>query len=443
MVFPHRSGQKGDETMTRKLLFAAFLLTLALTFVALHHQLTNAAPNMAPPPQQAPPLEQYAARLAPAAAPGDPVWQVVAGGGGKSIWLSDVSMASPDEGWAVGSTGPSSYGVIMHYTNTTWSRVDAPDVPTSTYWLNAVEMISPTEGWAVGGWACSFGVCNWGLLHYTTATGWQTQTLPAKPDGQPWNGGLTDIDIKGTVGWIVSDEKYYLQFDGTSWTPITAPQTYRNYGISILDANEAWAVGYSVSGTLQHYISGIWSLVTPTLSISGTSPSVRLEAVHMLDATEGWAVGSVRTGSSPDYSYQCFLLHYEGSNWSQVSCPADTSSARLYSVQMRSANDVWAVGRDGVILHYNGSSWTRAAAPPGVYHLSSVKLIGTDDGWAVGSNGTILRLVNGNWTMVRGSALPVSVGPLDTVSEHGTIVSVEEWQYHYIHKPGDGAYCAA
>ena len=36
--------------MARKLLFSAFLLTLALTAVAAHHQLTNAAPNVAPPP---------------------------------------------------------------------------------------------------------------------------------------------------------------------------------------------------------------------------------------------------------------------------------------------------------------------------------------------------------------------------------------------------------
>ncbi len=46
--------------MNRKLLFAAFLLALTLTFIAVHHQLTNAASNMAPPPRQAPPLEEYA-----------------------------------------------------------------------------------------------------------------------------------------------------------------------------------------------------------------------------------------------------------------------------------------------------------------------------------------------------------------------------------------------
>jgi len=37
--------------MARKVLFAAFLLTLALTGVAMNHQLTNAAPNVLPPPK--------------------------------------------------------------------------------------------------------------------------------------------------------------------------------------------------------------------------------------------------------------------------------------------------------------------------------------------------------------------------------------------------------
>jgi hypothetical protein len=37
--------------MTRKLIFVAFVLAVALTLIAARHQLTNAAPNMAPPPQ--------------------------------------------------------------------------------------------------------------------------------------------------------------------------------------------------------------------------------------------------------------------------------------------------------------------------------------------------------------------------------------------------------
>ena len=199
--------------MTRKLIFAAFLLTVVLTVVAAHHQLTNAAPNMAPPPKTAPPLEQYATQLASATAPGDPFWQVVAGGGSKDIRLSDVSIASPTEGWAVGLANPSSYGVLMHYTGTTWSRVTAPGVPTATYFIRAVTMISSTEGWAAGYVACPWGQCDQGLLmHYTHDAGWQRVAPPAKPGGGYWNDFLVHVSLRIYVMILICkslEEMYY------------------------------------------------------------------------------------------------------------------------------------------------------------------------------------------------------------------------------------------
>jgi len=417
--------------MTRKLLFVAFVLALALTFVAARHQLTNASPNVAPPPKHAPPLEQMAAL-----ASGESNWQVVAGGGGKDLRLHDVSMASSSEGWAVGGAGPSSYGVIMHYTNTTWSRTA---IPSGTYGIQAISMISPTEGWAAGVVACSYG-CDQGLLmHYTASTGWQTTTLPAKPSGN-W-GGFLGMDIKGTTGWIVgydwSGNNYFPSFGGTTWTSVQAPSGVVGYpDVSVVDVNEAWAVGGSNGwyggDKLAHFAGGSWSIVTPIVP-SGTY----LEAVHVITHSLGWAVGYVRSGTSPNYSYSCLTLHYDGVNWSEWACPSSASNARLYSVRIRTANDVWAVGSgpstasSGVILHYDGSAWTQVAVPPGTPRLESVRLVGTDEGWAVGQGGAILRLVGGNWTRVQGPSL--TVGPLDSVSANqawfgGDAGQLYQWQ---------------
>ena len=71
--------------MTRKLLFAAFVFTLTLTVFAAHHPLTNAAPNMAPPPRHAPPIE-------PKAVSSEPIWAVVAGGGGQDAYYNDLGV---------------------------------------------------------------------------------------------------------------------------------------------------------------------------------------------------------------------------------------------------------------------------------------------------------------------------------------------------------------
>jgi hypothetical protein len=55
--------------------------------------------------------------------------------------FNDIAMVSASEGWAVG-TG----GLIVHYTQGTWSRVSSHTNQT----LRSIAMVSATEGWAVG-----------------------------------------------------------------------------------------------------------------------------------------------------------------------------------------------------------------------------------------------------------------------------------------------------
>lgn len=395
--------------MTRKLLFVAFLLTLALTFVAANHQLTNAAPDISPPPQHAP-------SIASASTAVSPTWQLVAGGGGKDDYLSGVSMASPTDGWAVGHTTPSSYGTLTHYDGTTWTLTT---VSTSTNSIQAIKMISQTEGWAVGYNACG-GPCDNGLLMHYTQAGWQKVALPPHPGGGYWSGGFYGIDIKGNAGWIVGDYNYFLQFTGSSWTPITAP--LGSNAVSVVDANEAWAVGSNspmTTSNIAHWISGTWSLVTPTYNSFPPNYKPYLQGVDVSAAGEGWAVGYARYNSSNPY--QCLIMHYTSGTWTQATCPPGNDNI-LTSVAMRSPNDVWAVGyqgrtfaaRTGIIYHYNGSTWVTATLPSGTLALSSVKLVGADDGWITGYGGTILRLVNDTWTRVNGSNL--YVGPISAVS---------------------------
>jgi len=127
--------------------------------------------------------------------------------------------------------------------------------------------------------------------------------------------------------------------------------------------------------------AGVWTTVS-----SPTTES--LFSVDMVSATDGWAVGGFG-GSN-------IIMHWDGYGWTEISSPA--ASGALESVDMVSATDGWAVG-GGAILHWNGSSWTEVSSPTANW-LGSVDMVSATDGWAVGRNGTILHWNGGTWTVV-------------------------------------------
>ncbi len=119
----------------------------------------------------------------------------------QDAYLTDVSMSSATDGWAVGVTGPSSYGVLMHYNGSAWSR---QTVPTGTYSINAVKLISPTEGWAVEADACSTD-CDALFLHYKNGAR-QKMTVP--PPGNQ-------------TGYAVGKSRQSLHYNGPDWPPVS------------------------------------------------------------------------------------------------------------------------------------------------------------------------------------------------------------------------------
>jgi hypothetical protein len=381
-----------EADMSRRLLLVAFLLTIALTLIAANHQLTNAAANTAPP-RHAPAIGAMSA----------PAWYVIQGGGGKDVYLSDVSMSSSTDGWAVGITYPSSYGVLMHYDGSTWGPTT---IPTGTYGLSAVKMMSTTEGWAVGANACSTE-CDALFLHYKNGA-WQKVTV--SPPGNKT--GYSDIDIKGNTGWAIG-YGWAQRFDGTNWTGMSidnpmSPGDYYN-DVSVVGTNDAWLVGKSRQAL--HYNGTDWWPVSLGLNSLPLTLTVRMQAIHMLNATEGWAAGFAMYTNDDNH---CLLIHRSNGPWTRVPCPIE--NVRLSAVQMRSATDVWATGRvypakSPISLHYDGVNWT---VVPLSVSISSIELVGVNDGWMVGATGSILRLINRIWTRVKGSDLPL--GPVTAPS---------------------------
>jgi hypothetical protein len=111
---------------------------------------------------------------------------------------------------------------------------------------------------------------------------------------------------------------------------------------------------------------------------NGTSPTAKgLRSVSMLEADDVWAVGM-----------DGIIIHYDGTEWSNVTSP---TTKDLYSVCMRNSVMGWAIGEAGVAIRWNGSQWLMGHNLGG--NLFSIS-IEKASGWAVavGDGGKVFYL---------------------------------------------------
>src|SRR5262249_37069516 len=111
---------------------------------------------------------------------------------------------------------------------------------------------------------------------------------------------------------------------------------------------------------------GIYSCLT-----CQTPPS--LADISMVSANEGWAVGRQEGGG--------IIVHYQGGQWSPVQITGGAEP--LSSLDMLSASEGWSVGKQGTILRYSDGRWSQDPSPTSS-DLSSISMVSPTEGWAVG-----------------------------------------------------------
>jgi hypothetical protein len=218
-----------------------------------------------------------------------------------------LAMVSPQEGWAVGSSGEinwtqqpdgkqvmtsdTSAAVIAHFAGDRWTiQATFPHAG-----LQRVAMVSATEGWAFG---TQYGAESDSqrplLLHYANGT-WSEAASPldALPSGDVYYGALAFTSA--TDGWLAvseyaaQDKMAYtrpelLHFTDGQWTQVDLPDvpgriTYSIDDLTMVSPQEGWAVGAGwlppADGKLNashigfdmpsrsvilHYFHGVWSV---------------------------------------------------------------------------------------------------------------------------------------------------------------------------------------
>lgn len=228
----------------------------------------------------------------------------------------------------------------------TWDVVSSPAPANGQYVLNNADAASASDVWAVG--------------HYAPSSGPHTTLI------ERWN--------------------------GTAWSLVPSPSVANKYNelksVSVLAANDAWAVGMATENALsqtliQHWNGTDWSIVPSPNTVSGYG---ELYSVDGAAANDVWAVGG--------WNGATLILHWDGTNWNAVTGPTNGALRRVIAL---ATTDVWVLGQESAtqasVLHWNGATWSvHSTIPleyiPGVYgtveRVYDLSVSNATDMWVVG-----------------------------------------------------------
>jgi hypothetical protein len=301
--------------------------------------------------------------------------------------LTAVWGSSKSDVWAVGSGG-----TIIHNDGAAWKIT--PTTVHNTF--HAVWGTGPNDVWAVSMTDAIFhsngfvnGSAEWTLAPAAKLTANDTNprivlSIWGAPGGDlrigtraravfdpstgllPFFNQYTKTDVDGGVGWTrVEGMGTVHGFWGSSATDLWL----------IADDSErnGWQRGITMHGT-PALDAGDGGAELAWQAVDSQS-SLLLEAIWGSSANDVWAVGD-----------EGVIRHLTAgaTRWEIV--PSPTTNA-LHAIWGSAANDVWAVGDFGTILHWDGATWSAstAAVPVGTKrHLYGIWGSSANDVWIVG-----------------------------------------------------------
>ena len=339
-------------------------------------------------------------------------WKVVPGINTNAVFLpvgQDIAVVSANDIWQVG------YATTGHWDGSTWTAISPAGSAVS---LSGVAAVATNDVWAVGyagifnavtehwdGSAWSIVPAPNGSTDPNAKTASQLVSVAAVSSNNVWAVGWTDtfLNFNSFQGTLIE------HWDGSQWTAIPSPNVDGSSqnaltGIAVIDANDIWAVGYTLTGNYQtlteHWDGSQWSIVpSPNVGDYGN----QLSGVTALASNDVWAVGS-----SNNYT-NTLVLHWDGSSWGVVSSPNSPvygQASFLASISAVSPTDIWAVGTNAftyytgedtntiyytLFEHWDGSAWSivpgaSTSGTSAVGRLFGVAAVSTGDVWAVGPN---------------------------------------------------------
>jgi hypothetical protein len=240
-------------------------------------------------------------------------------------------------------------------------------------------------------------------------------SVAASADDDVWAVGAGYDDVLYAYRTVIE------HWNGAAWSIIPSPNATSGYnllnGVAVAGTNDIWAVGQAANGNtystlIEHSTGGkapVWSII-PSPNVANNS--CMLNAISIVAANDIWAVGY---STDSNFNNRSLMLHWNGATWSIVPSPA-VGNDILYAVDAIASNDVWATGRTKVgysssrtlTMHWDGSTWTVVSSPndsTGSNDLFGVAAVAANDVWAVGSAGSLKTLAL-HWNGLSWSVIP-------------------------------------
>jgi hypothetical protein len=237
--------------------------------------------------------------------------------------------------------------------------------------LYTVTAVPKTNEYLAGGEACNSKACPAAYMLEWNGTSWSPMTLPSFK-------GATDIASvsasSATDGWAVGQICNYvngncsslmLRWNGKTWSIVKVPRLNGLYAdiYQVVDISpiDAWAVGFSIYGPLALNWNGQkWTVV----NVPGSSEyGGALNSASAIPGTsELWALEAASGGQ--------FLLKWNGTSFRGVGLPLHGFYG-LNDVDASSISNTWLVGtsqsasgtQPSLTVHWNGKKWLKVQSP--------------------------------------------------------------------------------
>jgi len=199
-----------------------------------------------------------------------------------------------------------------------------------------------------------------------------------------------------------------LYYNGTDWAEINTGSADSFWWVWGTSANSVYFVGEQ--GAVYHYdgTTATKQTVPTTLTLYGAWGTADNDV---------WVVGGDPLADT------AVILHYDGSDWLDVTPAGITIDGALFKVWGSGPNDIYAVGQNGIILHYDGADWTQQESNTQA-SLFTVHGNSAGDAWVVGGPpATVLQLGDSDWRAVT-TGFPATVLNGVAVAENGDVLVV-------------------